>query len=514
MKFSKPFLFLGLAASLALVSCSGAPKGSGGGGTNKVSFVLVSDTLPANLGLISFRINVSSVVLTSTTGTKTTLSINGGNGVAVDLVRTQSDSAFLGTLTNVETGGLSSITVSLSNAEVAFFNGSGATITNLTPQCLANTVCTASLTGSGTPAITTTASVNGNTGFGIDFNLANALTLKSGALTLNLTNSTTNTSLNVVSAFTLPRTNSILASGQLDLIEDFTGVVTISGSSVTIASNASVGRGSLAGTVNSSTVLDTDPSATLCTAPTPGSASSCVANGEIASMDAVLNSDGTFTAQELEPLLATPVVDTVEGTVVSINSANQTQFGLIVTDLFPATSNSIIGSLGIGAPLTVNLGASVKPFLVDTKGLQVKNGFSTNFNSFFGLTNTTALHLGQNLAVHITTFTAASGTTAASASTDTVTLRWSRFISTVSIASAPQFTITALPVQFGVSQANTFQVETFGGTQGTEGVTNLDGITSSANLVQGNPVAVRALFIENSGNTLTPAFFAAKVRQH
>ena len=234
----------------------------------------------------------------------------------------------------------------------------------------------------------------------------------------------------------------------------------------------------------------------------------------MASMDAVLNSDGTFTVQELEPLLATPVLDTVEGTVVSINSGSQTQFGLIVTDLFPAASNSLIGSLRIGAPLTVNLAANVKTFLVDTKGLPVAAQFPNNFGFFSGATNTTAMHLGQNVTVHVTAFTAANGTTAASASTDTVTLRWSRFISTVSIASAPQFSVTALPAQFGVTGASTFQVQSFGGTQGTEGVTNLDGITSTSGLAQGSPVAVRALFIENAGDTLTPAFFAAKVRQH
>ena len=514
MKPNKPFLSLSLAASLALISCSGAPKGNNGNGTNKVSFVLVADTPPANLGLISFRINVNSVTLTSATGTKTTLSINGGNGVTVDLVRAQSDSAFLGTLTNVETGGISSITVSLSNAEVAFFNGTGATITNLSPQCLANTVCSAALSGTGTPVVTQSESVNGNTGFGIDFNLANALSVKAGALTLNLTNSTTNTSLNVVGAFALPRANANLATGELDLIEDFTGVAAVSGSSVTISSNANVGRGSLKGTVNSSTVLDSDPSGTLCKSPTPGNASSCVANSQVASMDAVLHSDGTITVQELEPLLATPVVDTVEGTVVSINSGSQTQFGVIVTDLFPAASNSLIGTLRIGAPLTVNLAANVKTFLVDTKGLPVAAQFPNNFGFFNGATNTTALHLGQNVAVHVTTFTAANGTTAASASTDTVTLRWSRFISTVSIAAAPQFSVTALPSQFGVTGASTLQVQSFGGTQGTEGVTNLDGINGTAGLAQGNPVAIRALFIENAGDTLTPAFFAAKVRQH
>jgi|SRR5580704_1492742 hypothetical protein len=518
MKSYKAFPFLTLLACISLCSCyhqfstgSGGGGGGGGSNSNKVSFVLVADTPPANLGLISFRVNISSVTLTSSSGTQTTLTVNGASGLTVDLVRLQSDSAFLGTLSNMPTGGISSITISFSNPQLAFFNGTGAAITNLNPQCLANTVCTVTFPAVGAPIITTSATINGNTGFGIDFNLANALTLTGASLTLDLTNTTTT---KVVSAFTLPRTNSNLATGQLDLIEDFTGVVTLSNSNVAIASNSNVGRGSITATANSSTVLDADPSGTLCKTPAQGSVSTCVSNNQVASMDAILNSDGTFTIREIEPLLASPVVDTVEGTIASINANNQTQFSLLATDLFPAAQNSLIGNLHLGDPLTVNLSTSVKPFLIDTKGLPVASQFAGNFGSFSGATNTTALHLGQAVAVHITSFTAATGTTAAASNADTVTLRWSRFVSTASIASSPAFTVSALPGYFGFTQASTFQIESFGGTQGTVGVTNLDGVTSTGNLTPGNPVAVRALFIEDTGNTLNPAFFAAKVRQH
>jgi hypothetical protein len=57
-------------------------------------------------------------------------------------------------------------------------------------------------------------------------------------------------------------------------------------------------------------------------------------------------------------------------------------------------------------------------------------------------------------------------------------------------------------------------VQTFTGTPGLDGVTNLAGVTSTANLSVGQAVAMRALFIGGpGGDTLTPAFFAAKVRQ-
>jgi hypothetical protein len=57
-------------------------------------------------------------------------------------------------------------------------------------------------------------------------------------------------------------------------------------------------------------------------------------------------------------------------------------------------------------------------------------------------------------------------------------------------------------------------VQSFLGTQGADGVTSLDGVPTTSNLIVNNSVAMRALFIENSGDTLVPAFFAAKARQH
>ena len=65
-------------------------------------------------------------------------------------------------------------------------------------------------------------------------------------------------------------------------------------------------------------------------------------------MDAILNADGTFTVQEIEPLLANPTVDTVEGTIVSIESGRQSQqFTMVITDIIPAATNSLIGSLSV-----------------------------------------------------------------------------------------------------------------------------------------------------------------------
>jgi len=511
MKHTKSFLSATLATALLLSACQSLKKGTvtpPPPGTANVSFVLVADTPPANLGLVSLKVVPTSVTLTPSTGTATTFNINSGNGYSFDLVRLQSDSAFLGTVPKVPTGTYTTIAVTFSGAEVAFLNGTGAAITSLNPQCLAGAICTVTFPGPFTSTITTSEAISANAGLGIDVNLANAVSVTGSTLTINFINSATTS---VVSAFALPRANSNLASGQLDLIEDFTGIATVTGATVTIDPAPAVNRPPITASTASTTVYDLDPTGNLCSGAT--SLSSCfTTTGEAASMDAILHSDGTFTVQEIEPLLASPAVDTVEGTVVSINQNSATQFNIIVTDIIPAATGSLIASLGIGSPLTVNL-ATGPIFRVDTKGLALVG----NTANFIGGADTTVLRAGQSVAVHVKAFTAANGTTAAIANNvDTVTLRWSRFTATpVGALSASLININTLPAYFLFSPTSSFEVQIFSGIQGQgTDVTNLDGIADENPPNATPPIGIRALFIEDPGNTLTPAFFAAKVRQH
>jgi hypothetical protein len=523
MKSYKAFPFLILVACVFLGSCSGLPKGTvctvGCSSTANVSFVLVSDTPPATLGLISFKVVPSAITLTPATGNTTTLNINNGSGYSYDLVRLQSDSGFLGTAPAVATGTYTSIAVTFTSATLAFFNGTNTPITNLSQPCAVNTICIASFAGPFISTITNSQAINGNAGFAIDVNLANSLTLTGGTLSVNFSNTG---ALPVTSAFAIPRTNSNLAAGQLALIEDITGVVSnATNTGVTITPSAQLMNSQfIAALANSSTGtnFDPDPTNTLCPSGT-AVLTSCVSNNQAASMDAILNSDGTFTIREIEPLLNNPIVDTVEGTVYSIasstNPANLTQFSMIVTNLIPAATNSLIGSLSITSKFTVNIVNNPNPFFVDTKGLPVANCCAGNLGFFVGAVNTGAIHLGQTVAVHVTAFTAANGNTPASSTVDTVTLRWTRFTANAFTAAPNLFTISALPGHFGFNQGVTFGVQNFtNGSQGADGITNLQGFpNSTASLTAGQPVAMRALFIEDPTNIQNPAFFAAKVRQ-
>src|SRR6266851_6528046 len=496
-----------LLAALSLAACSG-PKtvGGGGGGNGTVAVTMVADMLPANPSLLTFQVTIASIKFTTSSGTSTTVTLN--PALTVDLMRLQTDTAFLGLFPNIPAGQYSSVTVFFSgNASITFLNDTGFTLSG----CLASHVCPLSVAVSSNPVATApfTVSQNAVTGIGIDLNFFNALSISGSpvSLVVNFNNP------NVLSAFTLPRPNSNLAAGQLALIEDFTGVVSISNQSVTLTSATATGRGSLTASASAGTFYDPDPTGTHCPIGTT-QLTSCVSNGQFASMDVALLSDGTFALLEIEPLLAT-LQDTVEGTVVAINpSALTQQFTLVVTNLIPAAQNSLIGSLRVGDALTVNLSTSVFPFLVDQKGLPVQINFPGIFQNFFGQTTTSAIHLGQSVAVHVTApFTAAFGSTIASSFADTVTLRWSRFTARPQTAASPAFNIVNLPFYFGFSPASFFTVQTFLGTFGTTRITYFEGVPDGNGLNLARPVAIRALFLENTTNSASPVFFAAKVRQ-
>lgn len=503
MNRSKTLLFLPalLLAALTLSSCSG-PNGvvckvNCGGGTAKLSFTLVADTLPAHPSILSFKVVVSGITVTSSTATLTLTPPSS----PIDLMQLQSDSAFLGTLSNVPSETISSLTVALAAQQLTFLNDTGVALTN--PACPINTICSFNPGTINAVLINNLSQVfSANTGLGLDFNIANAITLTGTTLTVNFNNSGTT---NVITSFLLPRSNSNLGSGHLDLIEDFTGVVSLNGQNATITS---LSHGTLTAAATSSTNFDVDPSGTLCPTTTKQSLATCVSNNQVASMDAVLNSDGTLSIREIEPLLATQQ-DTVQGIITSINSASQTQFTILTTDKLEAATGTLIGPLNAGDFLTVNL-PNPKPFFVDRKGLIVAPG---DLNNFAGATTTTVLRLGQAVAVHVTSFTAANGNTHASCNSDTVTLRWSRFAASVSTLLTPStFDISGFPAFFFATGAA--EVQAFAGTPGVDGITNFDGVADASGLSTTKPVALRALFIENATNSSQFPFYAAKVRQH
>src|SRR6266852_9037991 len=140
-----------LLASLSLASCSGLPKNCTGtcvtGGNATVSFTLVADTLPANPSILSFKVSIVGIALTPTTGAAVTLT---PATPVVDLMRLQSDTAFLGALTKVPSGSYT-VQVTLTSQEITFLNDTASSITANGTPCAAGAVCTATLAAAGTP---------------------------------------------------------------------------------------------------------------------------------------------------------------------------------------------------------------------------------------------------------------------------------------------------------------------------------------------------------------------------
>jgi hypothetical protein len=221
--------------------------------------------------------------------------------------------------------------------------------------------------------------------------------------------------------------------------------------------------------------------------------------GHVASLDMVLNSDGTFTLLEYDPL-STTTGDWIEG-IVTATASSSTQFILVANDLVLASSGSLIGSsTPLGAQVKVTL-LSPKPFLVDTKGLTVP------VNNFGG-TDASILLPGQTLSVHVTAFIAASGSTPATASVDTVYLRFTRVSGTVAATGTQaSFNISNLPSFFGLTTQPL--VEITQGAPPSVPATNFDGVTSATALSNPQTVSIRALYFGQG--TLMP-FSAAKVR--
>src|SRR3989454_235580 len=245
-------VWIALPLATALLSCSLPKKnngGGGGGGGNATLSLTMIDTPPANSSILSFKATITGIALNPATGSSFSLPLTsspfGTNPMIVELTRLQSDSAYLGTFTTVPAGTYSSVTVTLANAQLTFANQTTAPITVGTTPCPTNSVCTVSgITPIQPSAISfgtspLSLSSGSSQGLSLEFNLNNAITFTNGTLALDFSQA------KAVTVATLPRTNGNLSTGQLDLIEDFTGVVTSVDSTAKKVTLQSATRGTL-----------------------------------------------------------------------------------------------------------------------------------------------------------------------------------------------------------------------------------------------------------------------------
>jgi hypothetical protein len=488
-----------LMAAFSMASCSGLIQGHGtpdGQASNATVVVTLRATPmapPPNTNLLSFSATVVAISLTPSTGGSLNVPLNSAL-YQIDFTRLQSDTAFLSLSAAIPPGTYSNMVVSLANPIVTY-----CTQTQGTAGCAPGSVTTVT----GGPAIPIIDTVpfplvltRGQTaGLTIVVNLANVLTVN------HQTQAITGVNLgatDVLTAMILPPASSTLPSGTMDFIDDVTGIVLSVDPVAQSVKLQTATRGSLIAKAGSSTIVSPN-----CTTFNLGDTFACAKRDQVASLDMTLNADGTLSLLEYDPL-AIAAGDWIEG-IIALPPFSSTQFELITNDLVLAPSNSLIGSnLGIGAPVRANL-LNAKPFVVDSKGLVVP------ISTLAGAMEASVLQPGEALAVHVVTFTPASGDRLATAGVDFVYLRFTRITGTVAVTAPPNtFTMQAFPSFLGLTLPITVQLS-----NGSPS-TNFDGIEGASSLVSGQTVSIGALYFgPPTGPTPTPTpFSAAKVRAH
>ena len=476
------FLLVLLLATLSLASCSGPFKGgfNGGGGTGSV-IVTVTSTPSQTFFFPYLAWDITAIVLIDGSGNQTT--IVQAPLPPLDFARLQTDSQYLNNKTfpaTVAAGTYTSVKIQLApSSDTSYvFNNTGGTL--FTGCATAGMVCPIPMPSTnkvpGFAATTVTVPVNftvaNNSGFSLNFDLSKAVTT-AGGMTFDFTKT------GAITLSTLPRKGQM--TGSLDLLENFTGIV--SAKTSTTIDMFSISSATRTFTIASNAEFD-DPF-NVC----GGSNNfSCLALNQNISVDAVVNSDATLTAYEVEFLDKSATE--IEGVIVTPVSNNQ--FQMVVTNGMPVNAVFFPGTL---VTVTVN-GAST--YFADPKNLVITTNPPTGF------TSSSNLVVGQS--VMLQGGTQDSTNFKESGYTRTL-LRYSSIGGLVQTVGSPSFTLSGLSPFFASSTTNTVQVQTFPNT-------TYDNITGLSGLVSGTTNAsVRGLYLDPNAGEAQP-LLAAKVRAH
>jgi hypothetical protein len=280
----------------------------------------------------------------------------------------------------------------------------------------------------------------------------------------------------------------------VDLVEDFTGVVTaVSSSSISVQSG--IAGTTLTATITTNTEINVAPDAYSQSQCSGTGTLSCVLVGSTVSLDTVLASDGSFTATEIDVLDST-AVDEVEGIILPYNNGGAVGIQLILEDKAAVTSSALTSaSYGANVLLTPS---SSPTYSIDYKTL------SSVSNQITGFSGSGSLLAGQVVRVQLSNIsTDSSGDITGTA--NNILLRWSRLTGTVNSVASPTFTVTNIPsyiYSLNPTLSLAPQVNTF------TSITEFVGITGVADLQPQGTASYRALFLATG--SVYP-FQAAKV---
>jgi hypothetical protein len=480
----RPYLPLGclvllFLTALSLSSCSGLQSNGTTPPPLNGTLVLVLKANPpapsSGLSLLSFGGTVTGVSLTPSTGTTSTLAATTFN---VEFTHVTSDTFFLGTI-SAPAGAYTAINVTF-GAHTATF------CTQPTPAVAGCSTAVTQVSGAaGSATVTTpiTITASQNSSLALVANLGNAITATGQTITAVNLGAT-----GVFSTSAIPGTSDLTGT-QIAHVEDIFGIVTTANATTHTVIVQTATHGSITAVQGSSAVYDANGCKTQ--------DFTCVVINQVVSLDAVLNSDGTFTYTYFDPVSPT-AIDFVEALVTTQGNSTTNQFTAVTTDFSPASSGSLIsGKVNLGDPAVVTIpNPAPVPFIIDNKGLFVPS------NSFGGATDASVVQPGQTVLIPVTAFTAKNGTTPAAITASSLALRYTRVSGTVATTGNPIFSVGTLPPFFGLS--------TNAQMQASSAFTSLDGYTPPLSVSGGDNISARALFF---GPGLSPSFSTGTVRK-
>jgi hypothetical protein len=436
----------------------------------------IRDNPPAGVSVLSCEIAVTGASMQPSDASQPAVSLV-SSPIEVELTQLETEKALLNAV-NAPEGTYSSISLTFANPELTILNQSGQPITMGTQTCLNGQVCEfkpslnqSSVTITSAP-FPVTISMSNPIGLVADFDLNSSIQNN-----LSVTPSVT---LAVVPGQPLNGSNS-----QGLEIEDLEGV------DGQVQSVSSTGFTLLDGTSGQTFTINVVSNTQFQDFNQIGCAAnnfSCMQVGQIVEVEHLLVMDnGTLLASEVQ-LDDAVNEEQLEGTVVSVNAANN-QFQMVIEDEEPAVSGVSVGN---SVTISINAGAQ---FAIDADDLNNAIPSAVSFASVSDLL------VGQEVKVRALVVT--SPVTGTTVTTDRVKLHTSQFTGTVMSINDPNFIVNGLPALFTSNGINQVQVQTSSGTE-------FEGVSGVSALATGNNVVLRGLLFKTAGD---PILVAKKVRK-
>jgi hypothetical protein len=463
---------------ILLTDCGKAKRagGSAGGGGNTAPMsIIVTDTPPSGLDVLSFQITITGATLQPGNVSLITAS------QTLELTQLQTDHALL-TTANVPVGTYTSMVLTFANPSMTVFN-TGTPIAS-TPVCKTNAFCTiqpklnaVSVTISTTP-FPLPATLNTPVGLLLDLNVNNLVQNTGAAVDPTATGAVRVTTL-----------ASVQATTELDRLNDVVGKLTTVGTNqfVLTTSNGN------ALTVNTDTTTKFFFPTKVCAA----NNFTCLIAGQILSAQVSLHGDGSLHAVAVN-FEDSAGAQEIEGEIVSFPAgaaSGTTEFNVVVHQAVPSNATMPVGGTAF---VTIEDSTTLTTFLIDNGGFTLPGGVS--------FASATDLVIGQEVLVRV-----GSSSSGLAISSSRLILRPAQITAAIFLVDTgnARFTVNTLPSLFSSATPSTItqiMVQTTSQTVFINPTVNQPGLTG---LAAGQPVSTGG-FLFNTPSGTAPVTQAAQ----